>query len=155
VLTGPLKFISTEVPNVAMGFFPYTFIPGFLSPARCHASRARHPCHCGPAPGYAIACIGHLRVDELREWLLRSGFRGPLGWYCNVDRSRELLAPFAGAAVTVPGLYIAGDRDFAATVNSQFIAKLSATVPKLRPAIMLPGCGHWTEQNLRRRSALP
>jgi hypothetical protein len=27
-----LKLISTEVPNVAMGFFPYTFIPGFLAP---------------------------------------------------------------------------------------------------------------------------
>jgi hypothetical protein len=32
MLTGPLKLISTEVPNVAMGFFPYTFIPGFLAP---------------------------------------------------------------------------------------------------------------------------
>jgi hypothetical protein len=32
VLTGPLKLISTEVPTVAMGFFPYTFIPGFLAP---------------------------------------------------------------------------------------------------------------------------
>jgi hypothetical protein len=32
VLTGPLKLISTEVPNVAMGLFPYAFIPGFLAP---------------------------------------------------------------------------------------------------------------------------
>jgi hypothetical protein len=32
VLTGPIKLISTEVPTVAMGFFPYTFIPGFLAP---------------------------------------------------------------------------------------------------------------------------
>jgi hypothetical protein len=32
VLTGPLKLISTEVPNVAMGIFPYAFIPGFLAP---------------------------------------------------------------------------------------------------------------------------
>jgi hypothetical protein len=32
MLTGPLKLISTEVPNVAMGFFPYSFIPGFLAP---------------------------------------------------------------------------------------------------------------------------
>jgi hypothetical protein len=32
VLTGPLNLISTEVPNVAMGIFPYTFIPGFLAP---------------------------------------------------------------------------------------------------------------------------
>jgi hypothetical protein len=39
-----------------------------------------------------------------------------------------------------------GDRDFVAAVNSQFIAKQSAMVPKLQPAIMLAGCGHWTEQ---------
>jgi hypothetical protein len=32
VLTGPIKLIGTEVPTVAMGFFPYTFIPGFFVP---------------------------------------------------------------------------------------------------------------------------
>src|ERR1700719_3920225 len=32
VLIGPLKLISAEVPNVAMGIFPYAFLPGFLAP---------------------------------------------------------------------------------------------------------------------------
>jgi pimeloyl-ACP methyl ester carboxylesterase len=85
-------------------------------------------------------------IDVYVAEFTRSGFSGPLGWYRNVDRSWELLAPFAGASVTVPALYMAGDRDFVAAVNSQFIAAQSATVPKLRPAIMLAGCGHWTEQ---------
>jgi pimeloyl-ACP methyl ester carboxylesterase len=85
-------------------------------------------------------------IDVYVAEFMRSGFSGPLGWYRNVDRSWELLAPFAGASVTVPALYMAGDRDFVAAVNSQFIAAQSATVPKLRPAIMLAGCGHWTEQ---------
>jgi pimeloyl-ACP methyl ester carboxylesterase len=85
-------------------------------------------------------------IDVYVAEFTRSGFRGPLGWYRNVDRSWGLLAPFAGAALTVPALYIAGDRDFVATVNSQFIATQSAMVPKLRPPVMLAGCGHWTEQ---------
>jgi pimeloyl-ACP methyl ester carboxylesterase len=85
-------------------------------------------------------------IDVYVAELTRSGFRGPLGWYRNIDRSWELLASFAGAAVTIPALYIAGDRDFVADVFSQFIPKQSAMVPKLRPAITLPGCGHWTEQ---------
>ncbi len=76
----------------------------------------------------------------------RSGFRGPLAWWRNIDRGWELLAPFAGAKVTVPALYIVGDRDFVAAVFSPFIAKQTAMVPKLRPAIILPGCGHWTQQ---------
>jgi pimeloyl-ACP methyl ester carboxylesterase len=66
--------------------------------------------------------------------------------YRNIDRSWELLAPFAGAKVTIPALYIAGDRDFIAAAFSQFIPKQSAMVPKLRPPTMVAGCGHWTEQ---------
>ena len=48
--------------------------------------------------------------------------------------------------VTIPALYMAGDRDFAVALFSQFITEQSAMVPKVRPTMMLPGCGHWTEQ---------
>jgi pimeloyl-ACP methyl ester carboxylesterase len=85
-------------------------------------------------------------IDVYVAEFTRSGLRGPLAWWRNIDRSWELLAPLAGAKVTVPALYIAGDRDFVAAVFSRFIAQQSAMVPKLRPAVMLPGCGHWTQQ---------
>jgi pimeloyl-ACP methyl ester carboxylesterase len=85
-------------------------------------------------------------IDVYVKEYARSGFHGPLAWWGNIDRGWELMAPFAGAAVTVPALYMAGDRDFVAAVFSQDIAKLSALVPKLRPPIMLAGCGHWTQQ---------
>lgn len=85
-------------------------------------------------------------IDVYVKEYARSGFHGPLAWWRNIDRGWELMAPVAGAAVTVPALYMAGDRDFVATVFSQDIAKQSALVPKLRPPIMLPGCGHWTQQ---------
>jgi hypothetical protein len=32
VLSGPLHVLHTEVPNIAMGIFPYSFIPGFMAP---------------------------------------------------------------------------------------------------------------------------
>jgi pimeloyl-ACP methyl ester carboxylesterase len=76
----------------------------------------------------------------------RSGFRGPLSWWRNIDRSWELMAAFDGAAVTVPALYALGDRDFLAGAFQQSIAKQSIFIPKLRPTMMLPGCGHWTQQ---------
>jgi hypothetical protein len=31
-LTGPLHLIHSEVPNVALGMFPFSFIPGFMAP---------------------------------------------------------------------------------------------------------------------------
>ena len=76
----------------------------------------------------------------------RSGFRGPLNWWRNIDRSWELMAAFDGAAVIVPAVYIAGERDMLVAVFQQAIAKQSTLVPKLRPAMMLAGCGHWTQQ---------
>jgi pimeloyl-ACP methyl ester carboxylesterase len=85
-------------------------------------------------------------IDVYVREYARSGFHGPLAWWRNIDRGWELMAPFAGAAVTIPALYMAGERDFVAAAFSQSIAKQSALVPKLRSPIMLPGCGHWTQQ---------
>ena len=74
----------------------------------------------------------------------RTGFRGGLNWYRNIDRNWELLAPYAGASVMVPALYIAGDRDPVLKFPGmdRHIADMAKFVPQLRDALMLPGCGH-------------
>jgi pimeloyl-ACP methyl ester carboxylesterase len=78
----------------------------------------------------------------------RTGFAGGLNWYRAIDLSWELLAPFAGAKVTVPALYIAGDRDLVVAFRGMdlLIPNLKSFVPQLSRTIMLRGCGHWTQQ---------
>jgi pimeloyl-ACP methyl ester carboxylesterase len=87
-------------------------------------------------------------VDFYAAEFSRTGFRGGLNYYRNIDRNWELLAPFAGAKVGIPALYIAGDRDLAMSFAGvdQLIANLSNFVPQLRRSVILPGCGHWTQQ---------
>jgi pimeloyl-ACP methyl ester carboxylesterase len=87
-------------------------------------------------------------VDFYTGEFARTGFRGGLNWYRNIDRNWELLAPFAGVLVTVPALYIAGDRDPVVSFPGmdRLIPNLTTFVPQLRRTIMLPGCGHWTQQ---------
>jgi pimeloyl-ACP methyl ester carboxylesterase len=87
-------------------------------------------------------------IDVYAGEFARAGFRGGLNWYRNIDRNWELLAPFAGARVTIPALYVAGDRDLVVSFPgaAQLIANLAKFVPQLRRTIMLPGCGHWTQQ---------
>jgi pimeloyl-ACP methyl ester carboxylesterase len=87
-------------------------------------------------------------VDFYAGEFARTGFRGGLNWYRNIDRNWELLAPFAGARVMVPALYIAGDRDPVVRFPGmdRLIPNLASFVPQLRATIMLPGCGHWTQQ---------
>ena len=87
-------------------------------------------------------------VDFYAGEFARTGFRGGLNWYRNIDRNWELLAPFAGALVKAPALYIAGDRDpvVAFPGMDRLIPNLAGFVPQLRATLMLPGCGHWTQQ---------
>ena len=87
-------------------------------------------------------------IDFYSNEFKRSGFRGGLNWYRNIDRNWELLAPWAGAKVTVPALYVAGDRDLVVRFPGadKLIANLGQFVPQLRENILLPDCGHWTQQ---------
>ena len=87
-------------------------------------------------------------IDFYSNEFKRSGFRGGLNWYRNIDRNWELLAPWGGAKVTVPALYVAGDRDLVVRFPGadKLIANLRQFVPQLRENILLPDCGHWTQQ---------
>jgi pimeloyl-ACP methyl ester carboxylesterase len=99
-------------------------------------------------PGTLPPWLTEADIDFYTQEFGRTGFRGGLNWYRNIDRNWELLAPFAGARVTVPALYVAGDRDLVVAFPGmdQLIANLSRFVPDLRKTLMLPGCGHWTQQ---------
>jgi pimeloyl-ACP methyl ester carboxylesterase len=88
-----------------------------------------------------------LRQDDIDAFVAQyatAGFTGPLNWYRNVDRNWELTGAWQHALIRVPALFIAGDRDpvlgFASTDG------LAAFVPGLTGSLMLPGCGHWTQQ---------
>jgi pimeloyl-ACP methyl ester carboxylesterase len=87
-------------------------------------------------------------IDFYTSEFARTGFRGGLNWYRNIDRNWQLLAPFDGVKVPVPALYIAGDRDPVVRFPGmdQLIPNLVNFVPQLRRTLMLPGCGHWTQQ---------
>jgi pimeloyl-ACP methyl ester carboxylesterase len=87
-------------------------------------------------------------VDFYTAEFTRTGFHGGFNWYRNIDRNWELLAPFDGLLVTVPALYIVGDRDPVIKFPGMdgHIAELAKFVPQLRPTIILPGCGHVTQE---------
>ena len=99
-------------------------------------------------PGALPKWLTETDIEYYVGQFAQTGFRGGLNWYRNIDRSWEVLAPFAGACVTVPALYVAGDRDLVVHFRGmdQFLPNLTRFVPALRKTVMLPGCGHWTQQ---------
>jgi pimeloyl-ACP methyl ester carboxylesterase len=102
------------------------------------------PSSAPPLPRWLSEADLNVYADEF----VRSGFRGPLNYYRNIDRNWELMAVFDGTKVTVPALYIAGDHDLVVAFPgaAEHIASMKQFVPLLRDIQMLPGCGHWTQQ---------
>jgi hypothetical protein len=58
----------------------------------------------GAGPETLPAWLSEADVDAYAEDFARSGFRGGLNWYRNIDRNWELMAPFADLGVSVPAL---------------------------------------------------
>src|SRR5260370_9612377 len=54
-------------------------------------------------------------LSYFSEAYRKSGFRGGLNWYRNIDRNWELTAPWQGAQIDQPSLFIAGSNDFVIT----------------------------------------
>jgi pimeloyl-ACP methyl ester carboxylesterase len=110
---------------------------------------------------FGATCFNDLmrEPDTLPDWLTeedldvftaefeRKGtFRHGLNWYRNIDRSWELLAPFANARITQPALFIGAERDAIFGQTPESVAATREWVPNLRPPVWIPDCGHWIQQ---------
>jgi pimeloyl-ACP methyl ester carboxylesterase len=84
-------------------------------------------------------------LEYFTQEFVRKGFRGGLNWYRNIDRTWELSAAFQGKRIEQPALFISGDRDLIRG-NPGYEAQMRAIVPDLRGIVILPGIGHWTQQ---------
>ncbi len=77
-----------------------------------------------------------------------SGFRGPLNRYRNHQRDFDFLSRFKDRRIEQPALFIGGARDLVLKMfpGADLVALMKAQMPNLRVAEVLPGCGHWTQQ---------
>ncbi|MBR0829727.1 alpha/beta hydrolase [Bradyrhizobium manausense] len=78
----------------------------------------------------------------------KSGFRGGLNWYRNLDRNWELTAPWQDAQIHQPSLFIAGSKDAVVTglIGSKLVNKLELVLPNLTRKLIIEGAGHWVQQ---------
>jgi pimeloyl-ACP methyl ester carboxylesterase len=100
------------------------------------------------APDRLADWLSEADIDTYTAEFERTGFSGGLNWYRNIDRNWELAAPWQGARIEVPALFMVGDRDvvYHFPGSQELIANLASYVPRLRQTPVLEGCGHWTQQ---------
>lgn len=74
----------------------------------------------------------------------KSGFRGPLNRYRCMDLDWEELPELQDLKIQQPALFIAGAKD--PVISFAPIDPMKELVPNLTGPVMLPDCGHWTQQ---------
>jgi len=101
-----------------------------------------------PEPVQLPAWLDQADLDVMVDAYRRSGFRGGLNYYRNLDRNWELLAPWQGATIRQPALFIAGSRVAVITsdIGRRGLEAHPKTVPGLRRTVMIEGAGHWIQQ---------
>ncbi|WP_050419720.1 alpha/beta fold hydrolase [Bradyrhizobium tropiciagri] len=97
-------------------------------------------------PSGDISWLSTADLDYYVGEFERSGFRGPLNRYRNHDRDYAFLRTFEGKTIEQPALYIGGDRDLVLTMLGNILPLMKDALPDLRGMDLLPGCGHWTQQ---------
>lgn len=97
-----------------------------------------------PLPGWLTGAD----IDHFASIYRETGFRGGLNWYRNIDRNWELTAPWQGAQIHQPSLFIAGANDGVITglIGAKQVKEMERVLPNLRQKLILDGAGHWIQQ---------
>lgn len=101
-----------------------------------------------PDPDPFPAWLSKEDEDHFVAEFRASGFRGPLNRYRNHARDMAWQQQFRDRKIEQPSLFIGGDRDLAVRMlpGVDPVALMTPHLPGLRGAHVLPGIGHWTQQ---------
>lgn len=93
--------------------------------------------------------IEHADMENYARAFYRSGFRGGINYYRNLQRNWELTRPWQDAPLTVPTTFIAGDHDFVVSRGDGGLGSAASSVEQhcidYRGTTIVPG-GHWAHQ---------
>ena len=104
-----------------------------------------------PRLGAAKGLPDWLSAEDLDYYVSqfeKSGFRGGVNYYRNIERNWELTENLSGVQISVPTLFIAGEKDIVigGATKEMLQSTMQKTVADLRGALLIPGIGHWVQQ---------
>jgi pimeloyl-ACP methyl ester carboxylesterase len=85
-------------------------------------------------------------IDFYANEFARSGFRGPINRYRNMDRDWQELSHLQDAHIKQPCAFIAGEKDGVIAMNPSGIETMKGMCDDFRGVTLLPGAGHWNQQ---------
>jgi pimeloyl-ACP methyl ester carboxylesterase len=106
----------------------------------------------GVVPKKLPAWLTEADLDFFAGEFKRRGFRGGINWYRNSDRNWELTPFLDGAMLRQPSLFVAGEHDVVGKMIPNGYANATAFMPNCRKSVIIPGAGHWIQQERPRET---
>lgn len=100
----------------------------------------------GVVPKKLPAWLTEADLDFFAGEFKRAGFRGGINWYRNADRNWELTAFLDGAKLCQPSMFAAGEHDVVLKMFPPAFEMAGAFAPNLKTKVLIPGAGHWIQQ---------
>jgi pimeloyl-ACP methyl ester carboxylesterase len=79
----------------------------------------------------------------------RTGFTGGLNYYRNIDRNWELQRALGDRRIEPPSMFLTGERDPVRLWTSA--ERMEGWLTDMRESIVVPGAGHWVQQEAPER----
>jgi pimeloyl-ACP methyl ester carboxylesterase len=98
-----------------------------------------------PPPG-PLSFMSDAELDLYADAYARGGFFGPLSWYRNMDANAEQGRAYPGARITQPAGFLAGEKEIVLAMSPGGLAEQRELCDDLRVEKILPGAGHWIQQ---------
>jgi pimeloyl-ACP methyl ester carboxylesterase len=99
-----------------------------------------------PIPSQKPSFVTDADVEFFVNEFKRTGFAGGLNYYRNLDRNWASTPFLDGVKLRQPTLFIIGDRDGVLGFWGEEVETIDQHVPNLVNKVILPGVGHWTQQ---------
>ncbi|WGV27957.1 alpha/beta fold hydrolase [Halotia branconii] len=109
-------------------------------------NKSEKPLDTSSVPEQLPAWLTDQDIDFFTSEFKRTGFRGGLNWYRNIDKMWELTPFLSGAKLHQPALFVAGETDGVITMYREAFDTLEQNMPNLKQKILLSGAGHWIQQ---------
>ena len=85
-------------------------------------------------------------LDRYTKAFETSGFFGPVSYYRNLDADRERVKDMPPSSLTMPSFFIGGLLDSVISRDPSGVDRMRKQLPGYRGDVLLPGVGHWTQQ---------
>lgn len=103
-----------------------------------------------PVPAGLPPYLDDGAMENYGRAFARTGFRGGINWYRNMQRNWELTRPWHGAPLTVPTTFIAGSNDFVVARGDgglgSAVGSMDQHCTDFRGHTIVDGAGHWVHQ---------